>query len=162
MARYAPSGHNTQCVKWLVLDDRDSLRTLSQHVMDWMEWMIANMPEIASSLHMERAIKRWEGGYDIVLRDAPCVVIAYGEKENVLAPTTCTIALTYLELAAAKMGLGGCWAGYFNAAASGFPPMKKALELPKGHVCLGSMMLGYPKYKYHRIPQRNVPNVTWR
>lgn len=162
IARYAPSGHNNQCAKWLVIDDRELLGELSGLVIDWMGWMIENMPEIAISLHMDRAVKRWENGYDVVLRDAPSLIIAYAEKNNVLAPTTCTIAMTYLELAAARMGLGGCWAGYFNSAAASFPPMKKALSLPKDQACFGSMMVGYPKFKYHRMPLRNSPDVTWR
>jgi nitroreductase/NAD-dependent dihydropyrimidine dehydrogenase PreA subunit len=162
IARYAPSGHNNQCAKWLVLDDKNTLGKLSGMVIDWMRWMTGNMPETATSFHMDRAITRWEEGYDIVLRDAPGLIIAYAEKSNVLAPTTCTIALTYLELAAARVGLGGCWAGYFNSAATSFPPMKEALSLPKDHACFGAMMVGYPKYSTHRLPLRNAPHITWR
>jgi nitroreductase/NAD-dependent dihydropyrimidine dehydrogenase PreA subunit len=162
IGRYAPSGHNNQCAQWLVLSDRAELEKLSGIVMDWMRWMIGNMPEIAASLHMDKALKRWENGYDVVLRDAPTVVIAHANKNNVLAPTTCTIALTYLELAATGMGLGCCWAGYFNTAATNFPPMKEALSLPEDHACFGSMMVGYPKFNYHRLPLRKDPRITWR
>jgi nitroreductase len=90
------------------------------------------------------------------------LIITHAEKENRMAPTTCTIALTYLELAATSMGLGGCWAGYFNAAATLFPPMMKALGLPEGHQCYGAMMVGYSKFNYHRLPTRNTPEILWR
>jgi hypothetical protein len=36
------------------------------------------------------------------------------------------------------------------------------MDLPQGHKCFGAVMLGYPKYKYIRIPMRSVPIVTWR
>lgn len=162
IARYAPSGHNSQCAEWLVFSNSDELRKLAGIVVDWMRWMISNMPEIAQSMHMDRVIKRWEGGKDIILRDAPVVIVAHAEKENRAAPSTCTIALTYLELAAVSMGLGCCWAGYFNAAAVTFPPMMEALSLPEGHQCFGAMMVGYPKFSYHRLPTRRPPLVTWR
>jgi nitroreductase len=162
IARYAPSGHNSQCAEWLVLGSRNELQNLSGIVVDWMRWMISNMPEIALSMHMDRVIKRWEGGKDVILRGAPVVIVAHAEKDNRLAPTTCTIALTYLELASTSMGLGCCWAGFFNAAATSFPPMIEALRLPKGHQCFGSMMVGYPKYSYHRLPVRKQPGITWR
>jgi nitroreductase len=66
-----------------------------------------------------------------------------------------------MELYAYAKGLGTCWAGYFTAAAGMHEPLIKALEMPAGHKCFGGVMLGYPKYSYHRVPMRNKPLVTW-
>jgi len=162
LARYAPTGHNTQSVEWLVLSDREDLDKLVQIVGHWMRWMLANMKEFALSFHMDKALARLEEGDDVVLRGAPVLVVAHAAKEDPMAQSSCTIALTYLELAATAMELGGCWAGYFNAAASTFPPMQQALGLPAGHQCYGAMMLGYPKFRYHRMPERKAPSITWR
>jgi nitroreductase/NAD-dependent dihydropyrimidine dehydrogenase PreA subunit len=162
IARFAPSGHNCQCTEWLVLGNQDELAKLSGIVAEWMRWMIANKPEFAASMHLSRTLGQWESGMDIILRNAPTVIVAHAEKENRMAPTTCTIALTYLELAATSMGLGCCWAGYFNAAATTFPPMLEALSLPNGHQSFGAMMMGYPRFNYHRLPLRRSPCITWR
>ena len=161
-ARCAPTGHNTQTAEWLVLSDRDELNRLVAIVAEWMRWMLANMSEFALSMHMDSTLERLEAGEDVVLRGAPVLIIAHAHKDDMMASQTCTIALSYLELAATGMELGGCWAGYFNAAASTFPPMKKALGLPEGHQCFGAMMLGYPKFRYHRLPVRKTPSITWR
>ncbi len=162
VARYAPTGHNTQGVKWLVIADKSELHRLAGIVVDWMRFMLEKMPEMALGMHMDTTVEHWEQGDDVILRGAPTVVIAYGEQDNRMAPASCTIGLTYLELAATGMGLGCCWAGYFNAAASTFPQMKDALALPDGHQSFGAMMVGYPKLQYQRIPQRQSPNITWR
>ncbi len=162
VARYAPTGHNSQSVEWLVLSDRDELSNLGLIVGQWMRWMLANMKEFALSFHIDKALERMEEGEDVVLRGAPALVIAHAPKEDHMAQTSCTIALTYLELAATGMKLGGCWAGYFNAAVSTFPPMQKALGLPEGHQCCGAMMIGYPKFLYHRMPERKAPSIIWR
>jgi len=162
IARYAPSGHNTQTAEWLVLSDREELSRLNGLVGGWMAWMLANMEDFALSLHMDKALERLKAGEDIVLRGAPAVIVAHAPKENPMAPATCTIALSHLELAATGLGLGGCWAGYFNAAATNFPPMGEALGLPEGHQAFGSMMIGYPQYRYHRLPERKTPKITWR
>ncbi len=162
MARYAPSAHNSQCAEWLVVDDREEVRKLSGHVVDWMKWTIRNVPEVARNLYLDATVKRWERGSDVILRGAPVLVVAHAEKDNRMASSTCTIALTYLELAAPSLGLGGCWAGYFHAAAASFPPLQEALALPDGHLTYGGMMLGYPRFKYHRLPPRKPPRVTWR
>ena len=72
------------------------------------------------------------------------------------------IAMTHLELAAIAYGLATCWAGYFTGAAKTWPPMQEALALPEDHELAYAMMIGYPKYKYQRIPVRNAADITWR
>lgn len=162
MARYAPSGINSQGARWLVIANREELHRLAGIVIEWMQWLQAEMPDVAQSLHVDRAIRRWQAGEDVILRGAPALIVAYAEKDNRMAPSTCTIALTTLELAATSLGLGGCWAGYFNAAATTFPPMIAALGLPDGHQTYGAMMVGYPKFAYHRLPTRKEPEIDWR
>jgi ferredoxin len=46
IARYAPTGHNSQSVEWLVLGNRDELKHLAGVTVDWMRWMLENMSEI--------------------------------------------------------------------------------------------------------------------
>ncbi len=162
IARYAPTGHNSQSVEWLVLGDRDELNKLSGMTIDWMRWLIDNMPELARQMRLDNAVRRWEEGVDVILRDAPALIVAHAEKEDRLALTNSVIALTYLELTAAARGLGCCWAGFFNAAANMFPPLTEVMPIPEGHMCFGSMMVGYPKYSYQRIPRRKAPKITWR
>ena len=160
IAGYAPSGHNSQCVEWLVIEDSDELYKLKELVLDWMRWMISNKPAVASTLQLNESLKQWKRGSDVILRDAPVLIIAHAEKGNIFAPAACTIALAYLELAATSMGLGACWTGFFFSAATSFPPLKEALALPEGHQCFGTMIAGYPKFQYQRIPLRKSPVVT--
>ena len=161
VASYAPSGHNTQPVSWYVIYDSKELHRLTCMVVDWMRFMIKEQPEMAAQMHMELVVGAWDVGVDVVCRQAPHVILAHGLQTNMTAQTACTIAMTYLELAAPSLGLGTCWGGFFNAAAMFWPPLQKALGLPEGHVSYGAMMVGYSKYKYHRMPLRNVPKVTW-
>ena len=161
-AGYAPTGHNSQSVEWLIFGNRDELRRLAGITVDWMRWMLDNMSEFALSIHLDRAVRRWEEGKDVILRDAPTLMVAHAGKTDLMASTSSAIALSYLELAATSMDLGCCWAGYLHGAATTFPPMMEALQLPENHQCLGAIMVGYPKYKYHRMPLRKSPQVTWR
>jgi nitroreductase/NAD-dependent dihydropyrimidine dehydrogenase PreA subunit len=162
MARYAPSGFNSQCTEWLVLGNKDELNKLAGIIADWMRWMVNNMPEIASAIHLQKDLSRWDEGVDVLLQDAPVVIVAHADKDNHTAFETCIIALTYLELAATSMGLGCCWAGYLEKAATYYPPMREALGLPEGHKCYGAMMVGYPKYRNFRFPTRKQPTIDWR
>lgn len=161
IASHAPSGHNSQSPQWRVIDNAAQIKKLAGTVVDWMRWMCQNQPKIATDLHMDRVIQRWEAGIDVILRGAPAVVVAHADKMDRTAPAACSIALAYMELAAVSMGLGTCWAGYFWASALSFPPMVKALALPEGHQSFGAMMVGYPRFAYKRLPLRNPPVISW-
>lgn len=97
-----------------------------------------------------------------ILREAPCLVVAHAPEDNMMAVGDGMIALTHLDLALPSFGLGGCWAGLFNIVCNQHPPLKDMLGIPKGNNIIYPFMLGYPKYKYHRIPERNESNIIWK
>ena len=73
-----------------------------------------------------------------------------------------TLALSYLELAAPALGLGTCWAGLLQGAMLYWKPLKEVVGLPDGHTHHYPMMLGYPKMKYFRLPERKLPHIQWK
>lgn len=161
-ASYAPSGHNLQPVKWLVFHGASQVKELAGITSDWMRSMIRAGSEVAKAMHFDRVVADWEKGDDRIMRGAPHLALAYGDKGLSPSQNACVIALTYLELGAFAKGLGACWAGYFTAAANFHEPMKEYLNLGEDNVTFGAMMLGRPKYKYRRIPERNKPVIDWR
>ncbi|MFP4477279.1 MAG: nitroreductase family protein [Desulfatibacillaceae bacterium] len=162
MARYAPTGHNRQNVRWLVVNDAARVKEFGGLVVDWMRYLLDKQPEFARSMHMDMVVAGWEIGFDSVMRGAPCLVVAHAPKADQMAPTSCTIALAYLELAAPSLKLGACWAGFFQAAIRNWPPLAEALDLPEGHVSNGGMLVGYPKLSYKRLTKRDEPSIIWR
>ena len=159
LASYAPTGGNSQPVQWQIIYEPKEVQRLAGLVVDWMRQFIEEHP---NATLFGRIIKSWDKGIDMICRNAPHVIITHALKDQNAAPSSCNIALTYLELATYAYGLGACWGGYFHAAARSWIPMQQALELPKGHMCFGAMMIGYPKYNYHRIPLRNPPKIIWK
>jgi len=159
IARFAPSGSNAQPVRWLVIYDSDKVRQLAGLVIDWMRDIQKEQTQANRPSWVNRIIAIWESGIDIICRGAPHIIFAHAPKGDA---ANCVIALTYLELAAPSFGLGTCWGGYIDAAASLWPPIQQFLGLPEGHISYGAMMVGYLKYKYHRLPLRNEPKITWR
>ncbi|MBA7546358.1 NAD(P)H-quinone oxidoreductase subunit I, chloroplastic [subsurface metagenome] len=156
VARFAPSGCNSQPVDWLVFSDREEIRQLAEITMDWIRSFPKELPQFL----VDRSVHNWNRGIDAICWEAPHIIITHAPKGK--GKTGCTIALTYLELTALYFGLGSCWAGLVNLAANEWVPMRQFLALPKGHTSCGAMMIGYPKYRYHRIPLRNDARVNWR
>jgi nitroreductase/NAD-dependent dihydropyrimidine dehydrogenase PreA subunit len=162
IARYAPTGGNSQPVRWLVIEDTKEVKRLTGLVVDYERTLFHDDTEPFLRKRMERNVRAWENGIDRVCRNAPHVIVAHGSTALPASQSSCIIALAYLELAAIALGLGTCWAGYFNTAANSYPPLLETLALPKDHLPYGAMMIGYPKYPYQRIPLRDKPKITWR
>jgi len=162
VARYAPSGHNRQPVRWLVVSGQEQVRALAAHVADWMRQLLETEPARGRQMLLDRIVAGWDAGTDLICRHAPHLLITHAAKSDPTAPGACTIALAYLELAAPSFHLGACWAGYLHTAAQHWPPLQTALALPAGEQFCGALMVGEPRYRYHRLPSRREPQITWR
>jgi nitroreductase/NAD-dependent dihydropyrimidine dehydrogenase PreA subunit len=162
IARYAPTGSNSQLVKWLVVITPEKVKKISGMVIDMMRTMVENKHPLAASYRLERLVNEWDAGIDMISRGAPTLVFACAPREYKSALVDCSIALTFLDLAAPSLGLGCCWAGFIMTALANWPPLQKELELPEGQSSFGAMMVGYPKYKYHRLPMRKEAEIVWR
>ena len=162
VAAAAPTGSNRQLVKWLVLAEREQVETVTRHVADWMRYVVANHPEVAGPLNMERIIADYDKGVDRICRSAPQLIFAYADKAVGVGAADCHTALAYLELILPSLGGGSCWAGYVTFAASQWPPLTDYLGLGEPFRIHGGVMAGVPKHSYHRIPVRNRPDITYR
>jgi nitroreductase/NAD-dependent dihydropyrimidine dehydrogenase PreA subunit len=151
MIRWVPSSKNTQPLHWKLVDDRAKIREMAGLTVQWFEETNA-FPDIVAA---------WKGGEDMILRNAPLIAIAHVAK-NALNPTTdACIATASLELAAMSYGIGSFWTGFFMRAANNYTPLKAFLKLPENHAVFAGLALGYPKFKYHKIPNRQASKVTW-
>jgi len=151
VTRWTPTAKNTQAVCWTVIRSPARVHTLAGMVVDWFR----------ESGTMSGIVKAWESGTDIILRDAPHLVIAHSSTDAFMPETDCAIALTILDLAATASGLGTCWAGFFMMAAVAWAPIAREIDLPENHRVYGALMMGYPVYQFKRVPPRNECNVTW-
>jgi nitroreductase/NAD-dependent dihydropyrimidine dehydrogenase PreA subunit len=162
IAGYAPSGHNAQPARWIVIMDGREVREFAGLVADWMRGVIDQQPEFARLLHLDRVVNGWEKGDDRILRSAPHLIIGYAPTTERTATAAIVTAIAYIELAAPALGLGTCWAGYFTGACQSYEPLRKAIALPEDHSVYGAVMVGYPKARYYRIPARKPVDVIWR
>jgi len=161
IARYAPSGHNSQGISYLVVEGREALDRICCFVADWMREMLRTQPELARKLHMAGIVKAHENGDDRILRGAPQIVVASAPVDLRPAQGSTYLALEYVELYAPTLGVGTCWAGYTNACAQMYPPLAQFLRIPAGHAITGILMIGYPRYACYRLPERNPLDVSW-
>lgn len=71
-------------------------------------------------------------------------------------------SLEYAELYATSLGLGTCWAGFVQLCAGAkYPPMLELMKVKEGVAVVGALMVGFPKYTYKRLVDRNPLQVDW-
>lgn len=162
IARFAPTGHNAQHVKWAVFYEDGEVRRLVEFVIEWMQNTLKEKPEVGISLNMNRKVDHWQAGSDTLCWSAPHLIMTYTETDRRFGEVDCATALAHIELVAPSFGLGTCWSGYLTAAAKSWPPLQEYLGLPEKCACTGAVMIGYPKYTYQRLPLRNEAQITWR
>lgn len=161
-ARFAPSSHNSQPLRWVVIDGPEKVRALAELVITWLEQLPAGHPDLALHLRAAGLAKAWRGGYDVIMRGAPQLVVAVTPK-GPWGAVDAAGALAYVELAACSHGIGACWAGYFTIAAS-HPlgtPIGEALGLGADEAAQGGQMLGYPRFTSFARPPRKALDISW-
>lgn len=163
VARYAPTGGNSQLVEWLVLRDKSKINKIASLTINWIRQVLKEDPQgVVRAPYLPLIVKAWEAGYDSVLRNAPVLVVASTRVEVINGMVDLTLALSYLDLVAPTMGLGTCWAGLLQGALLSSPSLKEILGIPEQHPRHYPMMLGYPRVKYYRLPGRKPPKITFK
>ncbi|MBW1787101.1 MAG: nitroreductase family protein [Deltaproteobacteria bacterium] len=162
IACYAPSAKNAQPWHWLVIEDPAQVWKLDGLIVDWMRSIIRADPAQAELLRLPRIVGMWEQGIYKTLRNAPHLFIVHVDETWPFGPEDSALALSYVELFSPTLGLGATWSGYFYRAYNSYPPMAEAVPVPPGQKVVGAMMVGRPKFKYQRLPNRNAPRIEWR
>ena len=134
----SPAGHPTartvRLVRWVVVNDPAKVRQMAEMTIDWMKIVKEKKPELYAEANLEVFVDAWDGGEDRISRGAPCVIVACAPKDERTAPPAAMIAIAYVQVAAAGLGLGATFTGSINTAAQSYPPLIELLDLPDGHV----------------------------
>jgi nitroreductase/NAD-dependent dihydropyrimidine dehydrogenase PreA subunit len=178
--RYAPTGSNTQSVHYLVISTQEKINELRGLIGAFIEktakqlnnkliaWLYSKKAGRAA-LNIMRFYclaykfieqKREKNAY-VFLPYGTSVIIAHAPSSDLMAEFNCAVALYNCSLMAHSMGLGTCFLGFVKTAANMDKKVKKWLNIPKDHMCYGAMVIGHPDIKYHRLVERNKPNVQW-
>lgn len=159
IARFAPTASNSQGISYIVVENKEILETAVKVIIEWMEQQLENSPHwsFPSHVHAYR-----EDGVDTILRNAPHLILATASRNFKNGRENTISSFSYVELFATTIGLGSCWAGLFEMCAfSNYYPLLKLFNIPTDKVITGAVMVGFPKYKYKRLVDRNPLDVTF-
>lgn len=156
IARLAPTGSNSQGISFVVVEDKQLIKKAVEITITMIE-----ASPMKDGLKGLISIYR-DGLGDPILRGAPNLIITTADKKHSNGRANSISCLTYLELFAPSLGLGTCWAGFFEYCASiKDSPLLELFNIPEGKTITAAVMVGYPKYSYKKLVDRNPLEVTY-
>jgi len=162
VCRYAPTATNSQCMYYVVLRGTEQIKAVADAVADWMEIEIVNgSPNkryYRTVLHHYR-----DRGVDIIARNSPCLIFAVTKRLNGCGASSAEQCFAYANLFAPTLGLGSTIAGFIaECGLQGYEPLREIVGVAPKMKIVGCLMVGYPKYKYKRMPERQHLKVEFK
>ena len=162
IARFAPTGGNSQSISYVVIDQQERLRQLTECTIAWMEASVVENSPAAKNYEQYVSMYR-NSANDSILRNAPALILATAAATFARGRENTILSFAYVELYAPSIGLGTCWAGLLEAAFfSGLSSLPDLLKIPEGRQFTGALMVGYPKIAFRRLVDRNPLDLTFQ
>lgn len=132
-ARLAPSAHNAQNWKFVVVKDKAKRKEVAQAANN--QSFVGEAPVIIAAIGLDPE------------HIMPCGVPAYAVDLG--------IAVEHMALAAVAEGLGTCWIGAFSQK-----EIKQVLKIPQNYQVVALMPLGFPADKAGSKTRKNLEEIV--
>lgn len=177
--RCAPSASNGQEFRFIVVQDAERIRRLA--LLSLGPYRLASRlienafvrgalrlaaPDVwRLGLNYRDSLRRMAAaparGDDPILFHAPALILIHARKSETFAETDCANAQHQIALMAEALGLGTTTVGFFIMAAQFSAALRRELSLPAGHKLYGTLIVGWPRYRWQRVPERRSAQARW-
>jgi len=145
--RLAPTGHNTQPGRYIVVDDPHQIGKIAAACNH--QPFVAKAPLLIVLLgDLSCRVKGMDEGADVL--DAQFS----GPREKIIRDAA--IVGDHLALQAQELGLGVCWVGDYEQL-----PMRQALQSPPSHYIVVIFAMGYPDEDPSPRPRRPLNELVY-
>ena len=148
----APSSANGQPWRFIIINDKDVIKSLSDD----------SKKNIISDIEMnpDSPLKKYEEtlrnpGFN-VFYNAPCLVFIVGPKQVRTLYVDCSLAACYFMFSASAKNLGTCWIGLGTRIQD--PALLELMGMPEDYKIVAPLILGYPK-DIPNQPERFEPKI---
>lgn len=180
-ARTAPTAHNYQEVRYVVVQDKELLAAITKIVVRYFTGLAKQLrnpvaralfrlalskSEIEGIANMlpdfDNVAGEYEAGRDPILHNAPCLILAHSQRSVNYPETNAALAIHNAALAAHAMGLGGFMLGYAVGACKRNRKIPDLIGIPKGNEVYAGLAVGHPETTFPKWMQRRPLEVTWK
>jgi nitroreductase len=144
----APTGMNRQPWKFIIIEDHNLIKYVSEETKILVQQMMPPMAE------------KFQTKADIICYNAPVLILICTEKDKQWGHTNLldsVLAAQNMFLKAYELGLGTCYMGFVQLLSSK-PEVLKKIGVPEGYEMMVPFILGHPKTK-QGVGKRNKPEI---
>jgi len=153
--RYAPTGINLQPWRFVVVQNKEMMKKLS----DYARPILVKNIEGRNDAGAVNFLKRLKDKYFDLFYYAPVLIFVIGIKNNALTDYDCSMCAGNMMLAAHSLGIGSCWIGG-AAVIKQNDELMAELKIPRNYKIVAPLIFGYPK-TMPPIPEKREPVITW-
>jgi len=181
VARYSPTASNSQHISYIVITDPNVLNEISSMVFSTAESfykysktrsgkLLFKGLKINASIDamlqkyiepMAYYIELKKSGRDLILHNAPALVLLHGPAMSFFGADNCNIAASNITNYTHSLGLGSCYIGFVTLLSRFNKKLCLLINLPKGRKVYASLVLGYPALKHPNTVSRKNPDIRW-
>jgi len=146
--KYAPSSHNSQPWRFIVITDKKKIKELSDQIKRWFR-LRAQLGEIVGLFNKKikdeigAAKQRVITEQDLFFYDAPLLILICA-KPGRFAKVDCACAAQNMMLAARSLDIGSCWVGFADMVVNKDRRLMDDLGVPKDCKVMANLIFGYP------------------
>ena len=178
-ARFAPSAKNSQSTRFTVVQDKALLHAIASSTAEWLGKVARRLKNplwrklytLRGETDVEQVLQwidqlgliaeKMRKDVDLVLFEAPVLLLFHADKTIRLADVNATLALHNATMIASSLGLGSFYTGYVVTACSHDRTIPHLIELPGKQRVYGGLALGYPAIQFSRWIDRRPAQVRW-
>ena len=154
-AVWAPSASNEQPWGFVVIEDRDYMRKLSEKAKAGLLSVMEQTP----ALQRYRALM--ENPDFNIFHNASVLVVIYGRRNRGWSKHDCSLAAQNLMLLAWERGLGTCWIGFAHKVCD-TAEFKERHHVPEDFETAAPIVVGYPEFvPQNPVPRKEFPIFFW-
>jgi nitroreductase len=153
--RYAPTGLNLQPWSFVVVQNKEMLKKLS----DYSKPILIKNLEGRNDAGAVNFLKRVQDKNFNLFYNAPVLIFVIGIKNNALTDYDCSMCAENMMLAAHSFGIGSCWIGG-AAVIQQSEELMAELKIPQNYKIIAPLIFGYPG-TMPQTPEKRDPVIFW-
>ncbi|MBQ3311633.1 nitroreductase family protein [bacterium] len=157
MLNWVPTGCNFKDLHFSIVENKDRMQEIREKLYKKLRFLLRFIPVNGRLKTYKNAIL---SGEDMILRNAPHMIVVSTNKKAPCKNIDPIIALSYFELYAQTLGLGTLWCGLAYKTLPLCKDVMRDLDIPKTHNISYVMLFGYPNVTFKRGIQPNYYNIS--
>lgn len=178
--QWAPTGSGRHSTSVILITNPDTLNTLSEYIFGFYQSLEKKLEIPFTRFFIKKKVgearfrmlknfvmpsMKWyikwyrERKSNEILRDCPALMLFLSPVNEPVGASNCLISAFHAILMAQSLEIGTCFNDLIPPACNRKKEIKHLLEIPREREVYASVTLGFPRYRFKKVPPRKLFSV---